>query len=297
MADARHALLTGLVDYAGLFPPASHRLAAALKRFDGHLRGDHAWMLGRFVLPAARLDELVPWLAGPWTAPRPLPISALAAADELAEVARFLAEHDSVRLEALELKAPEGDLVAWLDGLAGAVVTAGMEAAEVFVELPAGRDQAVLEALASVSRSFPARRLGAKLRCGGITPDLVPSIDRVAGALVGARDLGLPMKFTAGLHHPVRAMDHTGGVPMHGFLNVYTAMLLACIRGLDQTALSDVLDETGADAFTLDPAQLAWRDLTVSAHEVSTLRATMVAGYGSCSFNEPISDLQTLGLL
>jgi hypothetical protein len=51
------ALLTGLVDYAGLFPPAALAMPDAVREYAGHRAGEHAWMLGRFVLPVTRLPE------------------------------------------------------------------------------------------------------------------------------------------------------------------------------------------------------------------------------------------------
>jgi hypothetical protein len=50
--DARRALLTGLFDHAAMFPPASLPLEAALAEDDRARVGEHAWLLGRFVVPA-----------------------------------------------------------------------------------------------------------------------------------------------------------------------------------------------------------------------------------------------------
>ena len=52
------ALLAGLVDYAGLFPPAALDMEAAVAEYARRRRAPEAWMLGRFVAPAARLVEL-----------------------------------------------------------------------------------------------------------------------------------------------------------------------------------------------------------------------------------------------
>jgi len=54
---ALDALLTGLVDYAGLFPPAGLDMRAAVRAYDAYRRGPHTRLLGSFVVPAARLDE------------------------------------------------------------------------------------------------------------------------------------------------------------------------------------------------------------------------------------------------
>ena len=52
-----HALLQGLIDYAGLFPPAKLDMADAVKHYAGYLRSPHSWMLGRFICPVSRLEE------------------------------------------------------------------------------------------------------------------------------------------------------------------------------------------------------------------------------------------------
>ena len=57
-APSARALLAGLVDYAGLFPPAALSMDDAVAEYARWRRSPEAWMLGRFVLPAARLAEL-----------------------------------------------------------------------------------------------------------------------------------------------------------------------------------------------------------------------------------------------
>lgn len=53
------ALLSGLIDYAGMFPPASLSLEDALNRYVVHLTTPESWIVARFICPVARLDELV----------------------------------------------------------------------------------------------------------------------------------------------------------------------------------------------------------------------------------------------
>ena len=60
------ALLSGMVDYAGLFPPAQLPLEKAVREYAVHLGGAEAWMLGRFIIPAQRLEELEPYLVIFW---------------------------------------------------------------------------------------------------------------------------------------------------------------------------------------------------------------------------------------
>src|SRR5580693_7387181 len=52
--------LGGIIDYAGLFPPARLPLEQAIRAYVRYTREDDAWMLGRFVCPAARFPELTP---------------------------------------------------------------------------------------------------------------------------------------------------------------------------------------------------------------------------------------------
>jgi hypothetical protein len=60
LAKSAKALFSGLIDYAGLFPPAALPMADALRNYDAYRRGEHAWMLGRFVVPAAKIGEVPP---------------------------------------------------------------------------------------------------------------------------------------------------------------------------------------------------------------------------------------------
>src|SRR5688500_16711219 len=56
--DARRAFLAELIDDAGLFPPASLSMDAAVEQHVASRAGPFHWMLGRFICPASRLPEL-----------------------------------------------------------------------------------------------------------------------------------------------------------------------------------------------------------------------------------------------
>ncbi|MGH9897511.1 MAG: hypothetical protein ACRD4L_01490, partial [Pyrinomonadaceae bacterium] len=51
------ALLSGSLDYAGLFPPAQLSMSEAVGEFAKYLLMEESWMLGRFVMPISRLGE------------------------------------------------------------------------------------------------------------------------------------------------------------------------------------------------------------------------------------------------
>ncbi len=52
------ALLSGLVDYAGLFPPAKEDMRDALEKYASYRASEDSQALGRFIVPVSRLNEL-----------------------------------------------------------------------------------------------------------------------------------------------------------------------------------------------------------------------------------------------
>jgi hypothetical protein len=61
---ALQALLANILDYAGLYPPASLPLREVLENYDRYLERPEAWMLSRLVLPEETLGRLT--IAGGW---------------------------------------------------------------------------------------------------------------------------------------------------------------------------------------------------------------------------------------
>ena len=60
MIGAIRSLFDSLIDYAGLFPPAGLDMCAAVQNYATYHAGEFAWMLGRFIQPVTRLQELEP---------------------------------------------------------------------------------------------------------------------------------------------------------------------------------------------------------------------------------------------
>jgi hypothetical protein len=143
----------------------------------------------------------------------------------------------------------------------------------------------------------PERSKGLKVRCGGATAAAVPSAGDLAYGLAACRTVGVPVKFTAGLHHPLRHHDSALGTKSHGFLNVFVAGVLCHARGLGMEALRPILEDEDPAHFYFDDAGLAWNDLRATTEEVAAARRGFVVSFGSCSFDEPREDLRALGLL
>ena len=137
---------------------------------------------------------------------------------------------------------------------------------------------------------------GYKLRTGGVTADAFPTSAQIARALVAAATHQLPMKFTAGLHHPIRQFRDEVNTKMHGFLNVLGAAVLAAEHQWDADQAVTMLEDEDPRSFSFTDDFFAWRDWKIDTERLQR-RRKFVKSFGSCSFDEPRDDLRALGLL
>ena len=79
---------------------------------------------------------------------------------------------------------------------------------------------------------------------------------------------------------------------MHGFLNVFLA---ACFAWHGERDIEPILAETDPAAFRFDD-RAHWRDRSLDAEQVRE-RTNFAHAFGSCSFEEPVRDLEALGFL
>lgn len=275
--------LEHLIDYAGLFPPAKLSLREALEQYDRAAAGGHAWMLGRFILPAASLEELHEL--------RPdeaaLKLSVIVDADEKTFERLWRVRQTSAwTIEALEVPGATPERCAALCD------RFGFTDVPVYVELGAAdRSPAQLDASMAALARFG---LHAKLRCGGLEPAAYPSVGEVAAFVIAAARAGVPFKATAGLHHPVRHYNAAAGVTMHGFLNLLAAAAFAGHAPAE--TIEAILAEEDASAFAFGD-ELRWRDRHADETALRLVRSRRFVGYGSCSFEEPVDDLRALNVL
>jgi hypothetical protein len=293
------ALLAGVVDYAGLFPPASLSMNDAVARYATYASGPHRSILGRFVLPVARLGEFRRAAgsrnvdgdgerpAGGLAAWR---LAVLAVPDDAPEIVRFnAAYHGRFLIDTVEAKASDVEAI-WR------LASAFDESMMVYVELPVRPDPAVLIA------ELGARGLRAKIRTGGVTPDDFPTPVEVLRFLSACARNGVPFKATAGLHHPLRGEyaltydDDAARGTMYGFLNVFVAAALL-YDGVDEVDLVPLLEERDRSAFRLTGDSITWRGRSVNIDEIARARAGFATSFGSCSFEEPVRDLEAMHLL
>ena len=286
--QARRALLEGILDYAGLFPPQALPLDEAVRTYGELRHHPHAWMLGRFVIPAGRLADLDPPEAWPLAVLLGRGADWLAALrEETSALAAFRARQPDCPVEVAELAVPAGaPLEAGLDLLPPDLL--------VFCEPGWGAElEAGIARLGALRGA--GRPVALKLRTGGLKAEDHPEPEQLARAMVAAAGAGVPMKFTAGLHQPVRHEAPGPGCRQFGFVGVFMAAMLARDPGVPLEDLVALLEEPRMGAFQAR-GELAWRHHRLAAERVWELRQHVV-GFGSCSFQEPLEALVDAGWL
>jgi hypothetical protein len=166
----------------------------------------------------------------------------------------------------------------------------------VFWEAPAERAEETIALLAEHNSNADAPTFGYKLRTGGVTADAFPTSMQIAKALVTPATHQVPIKFTAGLHHPLRQFRDEVKTKMHGFLNVLGGAALAAEHKWNEQQTAAMLDDENPKSFSFDDEFFAWREWKIDIKRLKG-RRRFVTSFGSCSFDEPREDLRALGFL
>jgi hypothetical protein len=290
------ALLTEIVDYAGLFPPSQLPMSEAVINYATYRNSNYDWMLGRFILPVERLDEFLETAKDFFSrdAKSAWRLSVLAGEDT-SETIRKIEEFNNLNApfvicDALEVKAAE---VSKIEETARALP----DFLTAYFELPLN------ENLADSVASLAIHRQRAKIRTGGITQEAFPAAEQIIRFMRTCLAANVPFKATAGLHHPVRCvkpLTYEKNAPsgtMHGFLNVFLAAGFLRL-GYKPNLIRELLEDEWAENFIFDTDGFLWRqEYFLSLAQLEDLRRSNAISFGSCSFVEPISDLQEIGLL
>jgi hypothetical protein len=303
VAAALEALLAHSIDYAGMFPPCSLGLEAALRNQVEYVRSPDAWMLGGFVLPIEQFNA-TKQLLSQFDAHHPLRVAALGpktasanafleALDNADAAVRSLSRHnvDLIAISHLEMFLPHDVDVASLKEAKSILGDL-----PVFWEAPPDRAEQAIGLLAEFNSDADSPTFSYKLRTGGVTADAFPSSMQIATALVTPATHQLPIKFTAGLHHPLRQYREEVQAKMHGFLNVLGAALLAAEHRWDTKQTAIMLEDENVDSFSFTDDFFAWREWRIDTKRLQ-YRRKFVVSFGSCSFGEPREDLRALNLL
>ncbi|MEZ0325327.1 MAG: hypothetical protein ACAH95_05430 [Fimbriimonas sp.] len=287
-------LLSGVIDYAGLFPPAQLDMASAVEHYLRYKEGSEDWIVNRFVCPTSRLKELADAL----DEETPFSVCGIGRPSQDRKSWDLALEQDAQDMNAFHERLPKAEIEAYeirlpaYQGLDQCIKDLkSFQGIDVFVELPWGKQMDdALSALADTEW------LGAKARTGGVQADAFPTSDELAGFLHGAMSLDLDFKLTAGLHHPFHTRDEQMKVAMHGFLNVLTASTLIFSEDLPRAMAARILEDEDRLSFEFSNEGLRWRHHEAGLAEIEEARDRFL-GFGSCSVEEPLAELASEGLL
>lgn len=284
------SVLAGLIDYAGLFPPAGLGMGETVLNYARFQKGPDAWALARLVLPVARLQEFEAALAalpGEAREGARFPLTALLGNDPVADMAAVCTFNErqrdaGTRVFSLEGRANTPEQVTRLRAQVPAEY-------ELYLELPLEGD------LTTLVGQLEAVQVAGKIRTGGLTPGDVPSPEAVLAFLTACAAEGVPCKATAGLHHALRgeqpltyAADSPRAV-LFGYLNIVLAATVLWqerpteeahrLLTLERSQVPDVSDDA-----------IRWGGITLRRDEIDQARREFLRAVGSCSFVEPLAE-------
>ncbi len=298
-ATSLRVFLEGIIDYAGLFAPASLDMMTSVNNYSRYLNASQGWALGRFVLPVARLGEFLNVQEN--TATEPWRLSGIISDNfetDLAAVDEFNRKAPGAVIDSVEVRIGNLDEVDLVRRNQPADTI-------VFFEVAPGQVDELLPAV---------RRVGgrAKLRTGGIVEEAFPAVKHIAGFIAQCAELSLPFKATAGLHHPLHCVRPFTYEPnsregmMHGFLNLFTTAAIAWGAVCSgQTVPFEVLAACLADGeranWHFSEDALTWsgdeEPMQIDLEGLRSTRSKFALSFGSCSFEEPLQDLRELNFL
>jgi hypothetical protein len=310
-----------LIDYAGLFPPADLSLSAAFLNFFEYKKSDFESMLSRFICPVKLFPELKVLLAENETGNNTMFISALSSGGSNVKDFEVNFERDlgiwkefisdltiPAVVDSFEMRLPDElldsenkkDIQSAIDNISNRLRTHISN--PVFLFLEGSSDQNRKHISESLIDSISNHNLkgvntGFKFRTGGVNASSFPAPEQIAFCIRTCLDRKVPMKFTAGLHHPFRHYDKAIGAMMHGFINVFGTGIIAMRHNISDKGIEEILRDEDPDNFIFTDEYFSWKDWKIETDDIEFARKDLVLSFGSCSFDEPVEDLISLNLL
>ncbi len=289
-------LLAGAIDYAGLFPPLQLSMSEAVINYATYRNSNYSWMLGRFIVTAERLGEFYE-SAGDFISRddgNAWRLSVIAGEDVNETIRQIILFNDKVKggvvCDSIEVKAAT---ISKIDNTVRAL-PAGVTA---YFEI------AMKENFNDLMAALADKGQRAKIRTGGVTTDAFPGSGEIVRFVQACVTAQVPFKATAGLHHPVRCyhpLTYAANSPkgtMHGFLNLFLMTAFAR-EGFRKNLLEELMEEEFAEVFQFEDQAAVWRkEFNLGLGQLERLRTYGIQSFGSCSFDEPVADLQKLGIL
>ncbi len=295
MFSSLKILLSSIVDYAGLFPPAKLSMREAIANYAQYHQTQDNWLLGRFIIPLSRLIEIETLLAdrvSENTITNPWSLSAILSENWESELKQIQAFNNSnkVKIASVEFKPlPPEEIKRAILHLPNGI--------ESFFEIP------LSENLATYLAVLKETKAAAKVRTGGLTAEAFPHAEQLCQFIFASKEAQVPFKATAGLHHPlpgkypVSYESNSFSITMQGFLNLSILTALVYGQKLTQKEALTVLQESSISSFQFQEDNITWQDRYLNLAELQKARKYFFRSFGSCSFQEPLDELGELHLL
>jgi hypothetical protein len=267
----------------------------SVERYADHLRGPYGWMLGRFIAPCQRLDEL-----SEVTRPRsnltfgPRSLDAVSSGDlemALSAIDRFNRPHETAsdkearvaRIDGLEIQV---DSVGEVHRIAGHVLSS----LRIWFAITPGPDfEEMLSAAIRMGNS-------AILHLDGHTEAAPPDTAAIAAFLLSSLRTGVFCK--------IRHRTGDGSRPRPGLTNLVLGAAVArdlVMRFRPDREIVDtvarLLDDTDPHQFLWQDDGVTWRELRVTSHAIDTARRWFARRAGPSSFDAAVSELHAFGIV
>ncbi len=309
---AKAALFSGIIDYAGTFPPAALPLKDALK-FNTEYRKNakHPWLWSKMALNLSDLKNLdAKTLFENGFDGNPLvvailgtPFTGTSATEYIKHIEWDLREVEHCKKRSFqssarqlflsyETKLPEGiELKSILDP----VLTRFAELSELepFFEVSFGKDfeknlKEAVQLCAQWKEDNDEVEFtpGIKIRTGG---KYLPTSEELSKAVLAITSHRLRFKATQGLHH---AISNAEGF---GFANLFIALNLAQAYGEMDFGLKEIkacLEEKNGKNFQFSKDVFKYQKFELSCEDIEKARRVHSATFGSCSLDEPDAFLE-----
>ena len=293
MSRSLKVLLSSIVDYAGLFPPAKLNLRKAIANYTQYHQSHNNWLLGRFVIPVSRLAEwetLLADISSDNTITSTWSLSVILSQKWESELKQIEVFSNKLRIASVEFKPlPPKEIKQAINHLSPEI--------ESFFEIP------LSENLDTYLAVLQGTKAAAKIRTGGLTAAAFPNTDRLGQYIFASAAAQVPFKATAGLHHPlpgkypVSYETNSFSSTMQGFLNLSILTALVYWQKLTQSEAQTVLQELSISRFRFQDDSITWKDRHLNLAELQQARQYFFRSFGSCSFQEPLDELRELELL
>jgi hypothetical protein len=252
-------------------------MARALAEHATHRRQWYADLVGPFLCPASRVDELTA------TLPESQQVDVALVFDVTGDGA-----HQALRAAAADPRLTLVGVEAAHVRLGDDAVTVGgnlsrLPGATGHLEVPRTGFEPSLDLVGTSGWH------AAKYRTGGTSADAFPTEAELAAFLVATTTRHLPFKLTAGLHHAVRHTEEGAGFEQHGVLNVLVGTRVAQ-QGGSVVEVAATLAERRADQ--LVQFVRGWDEDTCTG-----VRRGGLLSFGCCGVTDPIDELAGLGLV